>query len=36
LPISSTPVTSGSVPPLNAGAAAATPTSVVDREAEVA
>jgi hypothetical protein len=35
-PISSTPVTSGSVPPLNAGAASATPTSNADREAEVA
>jgi hypothetical protein len=35
-PISSTPAMSGSVPPPNAGAAAATPTSVVDREAEVA
>jgi hypothetical protein len=35
-PISSTPMTSGSVPPLNAGVASATPTSAVDREAEVA
>jgi hypothetical protein len=35
-PISSTSVTSGSVPPLNAGAASAAPTSAVDREAEVA
>jgi hypothetical protein len=34
--ISSTPVTSGSVPPPDAGAASATPTSAVDREAEVA
>jgi hypothetical protein len=35
-PISSTPATSGSVPPRDAGAASATPTSVADREAEVA
>jgi hypothetical protein len=35
-PISSTPVTSGSVPPPDAGAASATPTSSADREAEVA
>jgi hypothetical protein len=35
-PISSTPTTSGSVPPPNAGAASATPTSAADREAEVA
>jgi hypothetical protein len=35
-PISSTPATSGSVPPPNAGAASATPTSTADREAEVA
>jgi hypothetical protein len=35
-PISSTLATSGSVPPPNAGAAVATPTSVADREAEVA
>jgi hypothetical protein len=34
--ISSTPTTSGSVPPPNAGAASATPTSAADREAEVA
>jgi hypothetical protein len=34
--ISLTPVMSGSVPPPNAGAAAATPTSAADREAEVA
>jgi hypothetical protein len=34
--ISSTPVTSGSVPPPDAGAASATPTSAADREAEVA
>jgi hypothetical protein len=34
-PISSTPTTSGSMPPPNAGAAA-TPTSATDREAEVA
>jgi hypothetical protein len=36
MPISSTPVTSGSVPPPNAGAASATPSSAADREAEVA
>jgi hypothetical protein len=36
MPISSTPVTSGSVPPPDAGAASATPTSAADREAEVA
>jgi hypothetical protein len=36
MPISLTPATSGSVPPLNAGAASATPTSTTDREAEVA
>jgi hypothetical protein len=36
MPISSTPVTSGSVPPPNAGAASAMPTSAVDHEAEVA
>jgi hypothetical protein len=35
-PISSTPVTSGSVPPPDAGAASATPTSAADRESEVA
>jgi hypothetical protein len=34
--ISSTPAMSGSVPPLDAGAASATPTFAVDREAEVA
>jgi hypothetical protein len=34
-PISSTPVTSGSVPPRDAGAASATPTFAADREAEV-
>jgi hypothetical protein len=34
--ISSTPATSGSVPPPNAGAASATPTSAADHEAEVA
>jgi hypothetical protein len=34
--ISSTPATSGSVPPPKAGDASATPTSTVDREAEVA
>jgi hypothetical protein len=36
MPISSTPATSGSVPPLDAGAASAMPTSTTDREAEVA
>jgi hypothetical protein len=35
-PISLTPATSGSVPPPDAGAASATPTSAADREAEVA
>jgi hypothetical protein len=35
-PISSTPATSGSVPPSDAGAASATPTSAADHEAEVA
>jgi hypothetical protein len=35
-PISLTPVTSGSVPPPDAGAASATPASAVDREAKVA
>jgi hypothetical protein len=35
-PISLTPATSGSVPPPNAGAASAMPTSAVDHEAEVA
>jgi hypothetical protein len=35
-PISLTPAMSRSVPPLNAGAASATPTSTADREAEVA
>jgi hypothetical protein len=34
-PISSTPATSGSVLPPNAGAASATPTSAADHEAEV-
>jgi hypothetical protein len=34
-PISSTPATSGSVPPPNAGATSATPTSAADHEAEV-
>jgi hypothetical protein len=34
--ISSTPATSGSVPPPDAGAASATPTSAADPEAEVA
>jgi hypothetical protein len=34
--ISSTPATSGSVPPPNAGAASATPSSAADREARVA
>jgi hypothetical protein len=31
-----TPTMSGSVPPLNVGAASATPTSAADREAKVA
>jgi hypothetical protein len=35
-PISSTSATSGSMPPLDAGTASATPTSAADREAEVA
>jgi hypothetical protein len=35
-PLSSTPATSGSVPPPNAEAASATQTSAADREAEVA
>jgi hypothetical protein len=35
-PISSTLAMSGSVPPPNAGAASAMPSSVADREAEVA
>jgi hypothetical protein len=35
-PISLTPATSGSLPPPDAGAASATPTSAVDRDAEVA
>jgi hypothetical protein len=34
--ISSTPATSGSMPPPDAGAASATPSSATDREAEVA
>jgi hypothetical protein len=34
-PISSTPATSGSVPPPDAGTTSATPTSVADCEAEV-
>jgi hypothetical protein len=34
-PVSSTPATSGSVPPPNAGATSATPTSAADPEAEV-
>jgi hypothetical protein len=35
-PISLTPATSGSMPPPDAGAASATPTSATDRDAEVA
>jgi hypothetical protein len=35
VPISSTPVTSGSMPPPDAGAASAMPTSTMDHEAEV-
>jgi hypothetical protein len=34
--ISSTPATSGSVPPPDAGVASATPSSATDHEAEVA
>jgi hypothetical protein len=34
--VSSTPVTSGSMPPPNAGATSATPTSAMERDAEVA
>jgi hypothetical protein len=34
--ISSTPATSGSVPPPDAGTTSAMPTSATDREAEVA
>jgi hypothetical protein len=36
MPVVSTLATSGSVPPLNAGATSATPTSAADPEAEVA
>jgi hypothetical protein len=36
MPISSTLATSGSVPPPDAGGAAATPTSATDHEAKVA
>jgi hypothetical protein len=36
MPVSLTLVTSGSVPPPNAGATSATPTSTADPEAEVA
>jgi hypothetical protein len=36
MPISSTPPTSGSMPPPNTGAASAMPTSAADQEAEVA
>jgi hypothetical protein len=35
-PISLTPATSGSMPPPDAGAASATPSSATDHEAEVA
>jgi hypothetical protein len=35
-PISSTPVTSGPVPPPNVGTASATPTFAADHEAEMA
>jgi hypothetical protein len=35
-PISSTPATSGSMPPPDAGVVSATPSSAIDREAEVA
>jgi hypothetical protein len=34
-PVYSTPATSGTMPPPNAGATSATPTSAVDPEAEV-
>jgi hypothetical protein len=34
-PISSTPATSGSMPPPDAGVSSATPSSATDREAEV-
>jgi hypothetical protein len=36
MPVSSTPATSASVPPPNAGATSATPSSAADPEAEVA
>jgi hypothetical protein len=36
MPVSSTPATSGTMPPPNAGATSATPTSAADPEAEVA
>jgi hypothetical protein len=35
-PVSSTPATSGTIPPPNASATSATPTSAADPEAEVA
>jgi hypothetical protein len=36
MPVSSTPATSGSMPPPNAGASSATPTAAADPESEVA
>jgi hypothetical protein len=36
MPVSLTPATSGSMPPPNAGATSATPTSAADSETEVA
>jgi hypothetical protein len=36
MPVSSTPATSGSMPPPNAGATSSTPTAAADPEAEVA
>jgi hypothetical protein len=35
-PVSSTPATSGSMPPPNAGATSSAPTSATDPDAEVA
>jgi hypothetical protein len=36
MPVSSTPVTSGTMPPPNASATSTTPTSAADPEAKVA
>jgi hypothetical protein len=36
MPVSSTPATSGSMPPPNAGATSAVPTSATEHDAEVA